>query len=134
MSSCNGNECSVHKFSIRQQKNTSDSCHCTGRSIYLLKSYFQNMKHIFTTIFLLTTFIASAQDKWNVSLEPQKVFIENNSQFDDLKTIAGSEILFATEHGSTQFIFTRDGITCLLKKTEHLKPDAEERKKGKTQT
>src|SRR4030095_12766377 len=92
------------------------------------------MKNIFTTIFVMTSVFAFAQNsKWKVSLEPQKVFIENKSQFDDLKMVTGSEILFATEHSSTQFIFTRDGITCLLKKTEHVKPDAEERKKGKTQ-
>jgi PKD repeat protein len=92
------------------------------------------MKQYFTTIFVLTSLLASSQNsKWNVSLEPQKVFIENKSQFNDLVSFSGSEILFATEHGSSQFLFTKDGITCLLTKTEHVKPDDAERKKGKTQ-
>jgi PKD repeat protein len=86
----------------------------------------------FTTLFLLTSISVFAQEyKWNVSLEPQKVFIENKSQFTDLEIFTRSKILYATEHGSTQFLFTKDGFTCLLKKTEHAKADSES-KKGKS--
>ena len=85
----------------------------------------------FTTIFLLTSIVATAQEyKWKVSPEPQECFIENKSQFDALESFAGSEILFATEHGPAQFLFTKDGITCLLRKTTHEK--AYESKKEKS--
>ena len=85
----------------------------------------------FTTIFLLLSIAATAQEyKWKVSPEPQKCFIENKSQFDALESFTGSEILFATEHGPAQFLFTKDGITCLLKKTTHEK--ATESKKEKS--
>ena len=87
------------------------------------------MKPFYTALLLLISIFVSAQDYiWKVSTEPQKVFIENRSQFNDLKAITGSEILFATEHSAAQFIFTKDGLTCLLKKTEHPILNAEEKK------
>src|ERR1035437_7637544 len=81
------------------------------------------MKKILSLISLIS-FIASfplslSAQQWKAGMEPQKVFIENKSQFDGQNVIVSevellnpqSPILFGTENGSTQIFFTKNGLT-----------------------
>lgn len=53
----------------------------------------------------------SSQEKWTVSIEPPKRFIENKSQFDGRDELSGSGTLFGVDWGATQIYFTDQGIT-----------------------
>ncbi len=52
-----------------------------------------------------------SQEKWTVSIEPQKRFIENKSQFDGRDELSGSEILYGVDWGSAQIYFTPNSLT-----------------------
>lgn len=92
------------------------------------------MKKTFTflisvfTVWLITA--QKADHSWSVSYAPQKVFIENKSQFNGNNHLPGSEILFGTEYSSSQFLFTKQGLTYRLTKKEFPgKEEREEREK-----
>ena len=84
------------------------------------------MKIIFTNFLVLFSISLSAQNtKWNVSLDPQKVFIENNSQFSSIPKSPSQEVLFATEHGPAQVLFSKNGLTYRLERKS--RPEMSER-------
>ncbi|CAN5688294.1 hypothetical protein BH11BAC1_BH11BAC1_18780 [soil metagenome] len=87
---------------------------------------------IFTTLLILLSIEISAQDtKWIRSLDPQKVFIENHSQFTDKCNLLGKDVLFATEDGPVQVLFTKKGLIYKLEQREHPELDERElRKEG----
>ena len=92
------------------------------------------MKKIYTLFAVLFCVTLNGQDlKWKVSMEAQKVFIENKSQFDGRNNLPSSEILFATEDAPSQIFFSKNGLTYRLEKREHAKVDErEERQQGMT--
>lgn len=55
---------------------------------------------------------------WSVTMEPQKVFIENKGQFDKRGNNAGDKILFATDYAPCQILFTQKGLTYRFEKIE----------------
>jgi PKD repeat protein len=85
------------------------------------------MKQIFTTLLIFTGLFSVAQDsKLNVTFNPQKVFIENNSQFNGRNDLASTDVLFATEDGPAQFLFSKNGMTYRLEKKERIELDERE--------
>ncbi|MEO8086725.1 MAG: T9SS type A sorting domain-containing protein [Bacteroidota bacterium] len=92
------------------------------------------MRRIFTTLLILLSTATIAQEaKWNRTLEPQKVFIENKSQFTGKCELLGSDVLFATEDGPVQVLFTKKGLIYKLEQREHPEVDERElRKEGMT--
>ncbi|MCW5908631.1 MAG: T9SS type A sorting domain-containing protein [Chitinophagales bacterium] len=68
--------------------------------------------------------------KWTATIEPRKVFIENKGQFDNCLPAEGQsgfhspdKVLFATEHGAVQILFSKKGVTYLLQKREYRKTE-----------
>ncbi len=89
------------------------------------------MKNIFTLFAILISISLHAQHaKWKVNMDAQKVFIENKSQFDEPNNFPGSTILFATEDGPAQVIFTKNGLTYRLEKRERVKIDEDKEREG----
>lgn len=90
------------------------------------------MRNIFTALLLAFPLLISAQhSSWNVSLDPQKVFIENKSQFNGLIELTHADVLFATEDGPSQVLFSKAGVTYRLEKREHPEiNEREEREEG----
>ncbi len=71
-----------------------------------------------------------AQNNWSVKYEPQKVFIENKGQFDNLNNLPGSKVFFATENYANQVLFTKNGLTYRFEERVHpTKEEREEREK-----
>lgn len=68
--------------------------------------------------FISVTLSAQSSEKWKTTLEPQKVFIENKSQFDGREKTKGSEVLFGTDESPVMIYFTRKGLTYSFTKTE----------------
>ncbi len=71
------------------------------------------------------TFSQQSAAKWQAAFQPQKVFIENKSQFDGLDDMS-DKILFGTESGSTMFLFNKHGITYRLEKLKMREEDENE--------
>ncbi len=95
------------------------------------------MKVIFTSVIFLFCISLSAQNvQWRATLDPQKVFIENKSQFTNClkqeknKNVYSAEVLFATEDAPFQVLFTKQGLIYRLEKRERVKVDEEEIKEG----
>ncbi len=77
-------------------------------------------KHLLLCITFFSSVCLFSQSNihWKTTINNKKVFIENKSQFDDRNKLAGSAILFATEDGPVQMLFTKNGLTySLVKKT-----------------
>lgn len=82
------------------------------------------MKNCLTLMSALLVYSVAAQEiKWKNAMQPSKVFIQNQSQFDYRNQIAGNDILFATEHGPVQILFTKEGLTYILEKKERINID-----------
>ncbi len=81
--------------------------------------------------FLSVTAPAQSSVKWQASLEPQKVFIENKSQFNDRNKLYGSEILFGTDESPVMIYFTKNGLSYCFTKTKLIVETEEERVKEK---
>lgn len=90
------------------------------------------MKNVFTLLMLLCSYTLTAQNiKWMSSMQSQKVFIQNQSQFNDRNNLTEQEILFATEDGPVQILFAKNGLTYRLEKKERIKVDEDKlRAKG----
>jgi len=95
------------------------------------------MKNIFTLGLLMAISFVSAQNtkvNWTVTPEPQKVFIENKGQWSGRNNLPESKVLYATDYGATQILFTKNGLTFRMEKREMIEQDKEEemeRLKGK---
>ncbi len=88
------------------------------------------MKKYFTSVLMLISVAACAGEmKWSASLDQQKVFIENKANFKNVKGLPDAQILFATEDGATQILFTKTGLTFKLERREH--PEIDEREARK---
>ncbi len=62
-----------------------------------------------TLLWMLSTNSFSQSNGWSATMEPQKVFIENQGQFDNAPT--GDAVLFAFYGGSTSIYFTNKGVS-----------------------
>ena len=113
---------------------------CYGSKGLLVKRHFKrklvNNKSLFMKkhLLLCITFFSSvclfsqSNIHWKTTINNKKVFIENKSQFDDRNKLAGSAILFATEDGPVQMLFTKNGLTySLVKKTPKFNKEKEEK-------
>ncbi len=80
---------------------------------------------LFVVLLLSLPLFSQQAAKWQANFEAQKVFIENKSQFDGLSSATGSPVLFATETGPAQILFTKIGLTYLLQ--QNIKKEKEER-------
>ena len=88
-----------------------------------------SMKNIFALGLLMAACFVSAQNtkiNWTVTPESQKVFIENKGQWSGRNNLPESRVLFATDYGSTQILFTKNGLTFRLEKREMKEQDKEE--------
>ena len=84
------------------------------------------MKIISTTLFIFFYINSFAGDLlWSASLKPQKVFIENKGSFNNSGKIP-ADVLFATEEGPVQILFSKAGLTYVFEKTEHKDVDERE--------
>ena len=83
----------------------------------------------FTLLLAHAIFAQKSASGWQVSSGPHKIFIENQSQFDGRNKLPGSQILFGTENGSAQLLFTKNGLTYRYTKLEARRIDAEKEKK-----
>ena len=92
------------------------------------------MKKLLTTLLVLSSMVSRAQQsKLNATLDPQKVFIENKSQFNGRNELPAMPVLFATEDGPSQILFSKSGLTFRLEKREHPEVDDREmREEGLT--
>jgi len=87
------------------------------------------MKNIFTLGLLMAVCFVSAQNakiNWTVTPEPQKVFIENKGQWSGRNDLPESKVLYATDYGATQILFTKNGLTFRMEKREMREQDKEE--------
>lgn len=73
------------------------------------------------------TFAQQKASNWSAMGKPKKVFIENKSQFDGMNNLPNSQVLYATDYGAEQFLFTKNGLTIRL--TEKILPGKEERQR-----
>ena len=79
--------------------------------------------------FLLFVAPAFAGTDWQLKMEPQKVFIENKTQFNERNKLAGGEILFATPDSRAQIFFTKNGLTYFFQETKPRHKDEGEEKR-----
>src|SRR5690606_23059377 len=77
----------------------------------------------------ISSITQQSHNDWLVTMQAQKVFIENKSQFNNRNGILNSEVLFATEDYANQFFFTKQGLTYRL--MEMIRPVKAERKARK---
>ena len=88
------------------------------------------MKKCFTFLSLFIVALSNAQfTKHTLNNNAQKVFIENQSQFDAKNDLCGNPILFATETSPSQMLFTKTGMTFYFEVIE--RPSVEEREERK---
>ncbi len=81
-----------------------------------MKKYFLGFT---ITALLLPAFAQQTATKWKADIEPQKVFIENKSQFDNAEKFTGTPVLFASDGGFSTIYFTKKGLTYRFTKFEH---------------
>ncbi|MBK7149561.1 MAG: hypothetical protein IPH78_12280, partial [Bacteroidetes bacterium] len=86
-----------------------------------------SMALLFIIAWSTSTFAQQQTGNWSAMGKPKKVFIENKTQFDGMNNLPGSAVLFATDYGAEQFLFTKSGLTIRL--TEKILPGKEERQK-----
>ena len=89
------------------------------------------MKSTFTLGLLMAAFCISAQTpkaNWHTTPKPQTVFIENKGQWKDRNNLPNSDVLYATDYGATQILFTKQGLTYRL---ESKKPFVKEKDREK---
>lgn len=67
-------------------------------------------------VLLVAALIHSSAHAFEVKYEYPRAFIENKAQFDGRNKLAGSQILYAIDHGPFQVYFTATGITYRLDK------------------
>lgn len=78
----------------------------------------------------------TSNNGWTAKFETQKVFIENEGQFNHFNGDAKSPILYGTEYANAQFLFTKTGLTYRLTKRISIgrrKRNARERNASRTE-
>jgi hypothetical protein len=93
-------------------------------------------KYLLSVLALLSVAFSFAQNgttKWNASIGPRNVFIENKGQFNALTKDAGNTILYGTDGGINVILFTKNGLAYRMKEHHSKREDEREemaRKKG----
>lgn len=89
----------------------------------------RNSSFLFALFLILISRQSLFADNWVEAPKYSNAFIENKGQFNGRDKIAGSEILYAIDHGPYQVYFTKTGFTYRLDEKYREKPERDFKEK-----